>query len=224
MSRINSEYRLNNDINNINHHLSFSNIQQNILLDDEEDDYPQEINHESTIFDAEEYYNYNLILNAYFNRQLGRALTYDNIKDKINSVIENEKNEILEEKEDIMKGIKNFKEFKESYLNQKRIKKEELKKLYLDRKNEQKDEEIQIEFSNGEIIKENKEILSKYPNSILAACINNKISLPKRKNSIFLDRNYSDFKLVLYFLKKSKLPKFKAYFLTNSIIKFSTQS
>ena len=152
MSRINSEYRLNNDINNINHHLSFSNIQQNILLDDEEDDYPQEINHESTIFDAEEYYNYNLILNAYFNRQLGRALTYDNIKDKINSVIENEKNEILEEKEDIMKGIKNFKEFKESYLNQKRIKKEELKKLYLDGKNEQKDEEIQIEFSNGEII------------------------------------------------------------------------
>ena len=209
MSRINSEYRLNNDINNINHHLSFSNIQQNILLDDEEDDYPQEINHESTIFDAEEYYNYNLILNAYFNRQLGRALTYDNIKDKINSVIENEKNEILEEKEDIMKGIKNFKEFKESYLNQKRIKKEELKKLYLDGKNEQKDEEIQIEFSNGEIIKENKEILAKYPNSILAACINNKISLPKRKNSIFLDRNYSDFKLVLYFLKKSKLPKFK---------------
>ena len=209
MSRINSEYRLNNDINNINHHLSFSNIQQNILLDDEEDDYPQEINHESTIFDAEEYYNYNLILNAYFNRQLGRALTYDNIKDKINSVIENEKNEILEEKEDIMKGIKNFKEFKESYLNQKRIKKEELKKLYLDGKNEQKHEEIQIEFSNGEIIKENKEILAKYPNSILAACINNKISLPKRKNSIFLDRNYSDFKLVLYFLKKSKLPKFK---------------
>ena len=66
-----------------------------------------------------------------------------------------------------------------------------------------------IEFSNGEIIKENKEILAKYPNSILAACINNKISLPKRKNSIFLDRNYSDFKLVLYFLKKSKLPKWK---------------
>ena len=54
-----------------------------------------------------------------------------------------------------------------------------------------------------------KNILIKYPNSILAACINNKINLPKRKNSIFLDRNYSDFKLVLYFLKKSKLPKFK---------------
>ena len=145
-----------------------------------------------TIFDAEEYYNYNLILNAYFNRQLGRALTYDNIKDKINSVIENEKNEILEEKENILKGIKNFNKFKDSYLNQKRIKKEELKKLFLNGIEDdikEKKEEIQIEFSSGEIIKEEKNILTKYPNSILAACINNKISLPKRKNSIFLDRN-----------------------------------
>ena len=84
-------------------------------------------------------------------------------------------------------------------------------KLYLNEKDEIKKEkeEIQIEFSTGEIIKEEKKILAKYPNSILAACINNKISLPKRKNSIFLDRNYIDFKLVLYFLKKSKLPKFK---------------
>ena len=189
-------------------------MQQNILLADEEeeDDYPQEINQESTIFDAEEYYNYNLILNAYFNRQLGRNLTYENIKEKINNIFENEKNEIDIEKEEIIKGIKNFNVFKDTYLKQKRIKKEELMKLYLNEKDDiknEKKEEIQIEFSTGEIIKEDKKILAKYPNSILAACINNKISLPKRKNSIFLDRNYIDFKLVLYFLKKSKLPKFK---------------
>ena len=200
----------------MNHHLSYSNIQPNILLpDEEEDDYPQEINQENTIFDAEDYYNYNLILNAYFNRQLGRTLTYENIKEKIDTLLDSEKNEILGTKEDIIKGIKNFNVFKDTYLKQKRTKKEDLKKMYanenddIKKEKKEKKEEIQIELSTGEIIKEEKKILTKYPSSILAACINNKISLPKRKNSIFLDRNYSDFKLVLYFLKKSKLPKFK---------------
>ena len=148
MPRNFGSYRLNTELNNINHHLSFSNIQQNIFLEDEEEDVPQEINHESTIFDAEEYYNYNLILNAYFNRQLGRNLTYDILKDKIDTLFENEKNGILEEKEDILKGIKNFNLFRESYLKQKRIKKEELRKLYSDDKEDndnikEKKEEIQ---------------------------------------------------------------------------------
>ena len=102
-----------------------------------------------------------MILNAYFNRQLGRNLTYDILKDKIDTLFENEKNGILEEKEDILKGIKNFNLFRESYLKQKRIKKEELRKLYLDDKEDndniqEKKEEIQIEFSTGEIIKEDK--------------------------------------------------------------------
>ena len=190
MPRNFGSYRLNTELNNINHHLSFSNIQQNIFLEDEEEDVPQEINHESTIFDAEEYYNYNLILNAYFNRQLRRNLTYDILKEKIDTLFENEKNGILEEKEDILKGIKNFNLFRESYLKQKRIKKEELRKLYLDEKEDndntqEKKEEIQIEFSTGEIIKEDKKIFVKYPSSILAACINNKISLPKRKIQYF---------------------------------------
>ena len=99
-----------------------------------------------------------------------------------------------------------------------------MRKLYLDEKDYiddvlEKKEEIQIQFSSGEIIKEEKNILTKYPNSILAACINNKIILPKRNNSLFLDRNYSDFKLVLYFLKKSKLPKFKNFSEENSFFK-----
>ncbi len=136
-------------------------------------------------------------------------------------MFENEKNEILGVKEDIIKGIKNFNSFKDTYLKQKRAKKEKLNKMFFnnDEKNgndlfkEKKDkDEIQIEFSTGEIIKEEKKYLIKYPNSILAACINNKISLPRRKNSIFLDRNYSDFELLLYFLKKAKLPKFKNIF------------
>ena len=68
---------------------------------------------------------------------------------------------------------------------------------------------VEIEFSKGEIIKEEIKLLTKYPNSILAACINGKISLPKKNGHIFFDRNYDDFKLLLYYLKKGKLPKFK---------------
>jgi hypothetical protein len=77
--------------------------------------------------------------------------------------------------------------------------------------NKEKDDFIKIEFSNGEIIKEEIKTLIKYPNSVLAACINGKISLPQRNGHFFLDRNASDFKLLLYFLKKSKLPKFQNF-------------
>ena len=70
---------------------------------------------------------------------------------------------------------------------------------------------IEIEFSNGKIIKEEIETLRRYPNSVLAACINGKISLPRRNGHFFLDRNYNDFKFLLYFLKKSKLPKFQNF-------------
>lgn len=66
-----------------------------------------------------------------------------------------------------------------------------------------------MEFSDGEIIKEEIKNLTKYPNSVLAACINGKISLPQRNGHFFVDRNSKDFKLLLYFLKKSKLPKFQ---------------
>ena len=62
----------------------------------------------------------------------------------------------------------------------------------------EKEDMIQIEFSNGEILKEEIKILTKYPNSLLSACINGKISLPKRNGHFFLDRNSNDFKLILY--------------------------
>ena len=77
--------------------------------------------------------------------------------------------------------------------------------------NKDKQNFIQIEFGNGEIIKEDIKILTKYPNSVLSACINGKITLPRRNGHYFLDRNYCDFKLLLYFLKKSKLPKFQNF-------------
>ena len=136
------------------------------------------------------------------------------------------RNYIQEEKESIKKSSENYKKFKETYLKQKRHKKEELKKLYAkvddkdnfkqkkDTKNENKiiDDDknyLQIEFSNGKIIKEDIQILTKFPSSILSASINGKISLPKRNGHIFFDRNYDDFNLILHYLKKSKLPKFK---------------
>ena len=103
-------------------------------------------------------------------------------------------------------------------MNQKRIKKEELKTLF---KNENLNDNLKIEnkindkdyiefeLSNGEIIKEQLSTLKKFPNSILSAAISGKILLPKRNGHYFLDRNPQDFKLLLYYLKKSKLPKFQ---------------
>ncbi len=66
-------------------------IPQNNFFLDEDESAPVDINHDSALFDADEYYNYNEILNSYFNRQFGRPLTYDDLKNKINSLISNEK-------------------------------------------------------------------------------------------------------------------------------------
>jgi len=121
-----------------------------------------------------------------------------------------------------MKGqIKNFYEFKQNFLNQKFLKKKELKELYLSgkaenikndnksvKKKEEKDKIIEIELSNGETIKTEFSILTKYSNSILGACINSKLSLPMRHGRVFIDREPVGFKLLLQYLENNELPEF----------------
>ena len=74
---------------------------------------------------------------------------------------------------------------------------------------EEKDKMIEIELSNGEIVKEKISILKKYSNSILASSLNSDFKLPKRNGHIFFDRDPKSFKLLLYYLENNKLPKFK---------------
>ena len=131
--------------------------------------------------------------------------------------------------------IKNFDDFKNKFLKQKIIKKEQLKQLFISGKknfiiniNEtQEDNKIKakednkikikennekimdIELSNGEIIKVKTSILKKYSNSVLAACLNSECNLPKRNGHVFLDRDAQSFKLLIFYLEKNKLPKFK---------------
>ncbi len=45
---------------------------------------------EENIFEADEYYNYNELLSPYFNRQFA-PLTYEGVKDNINSILTSEK-------------------------------------------------------------------------------------------------------------------------------------
>ena len=113
---------------------------------------------------------------------------------------------------------------------QKRTKKEELKQLFLSgkkdnvfgpNKNKTKDDNkikevkedkekiIDIELSNGEIIKAKLSVLKRYSNSVLAASFNSETTLPKRNGHIFLDRESQSFKLLMYYLEKNKLPKLK---------------
>ena len=69
---------------------------------------------------------------------------------------------------------------------------------------------IEIELSDGVIIKEKESVLKKYPNSTLAACFNLDLNLPKRNGRIFIDRESESFKLLIYYLENNKLPKFKS--------------
>ena len=144
------------------------------------------------------------------------------------------RNYIFNEKDSLQNQIKNFDDFKNKFLKQKRIKKSLLKKLFLsgkkyfnknednkivednnnkihedNKKKEDIDKIVEIELSNGEIVKEKISILKKYSNSILAALLNSELNLPKRNGHIFFDRESKNFKLLLYYLENNKLPKFK---------------
>ena len=49
---------------------------------------------------------------------------------------------------------------------------------------------IEIELSDGVIIKEKESVLKKYPNSTLAACFNLDLNLQKRNGRILIDIEY----------------------------------
>ena len=131
------------------------------------------------------------------------------------------------------KQEKIFKEFKNNFSKQNKQKKNQLKELFLSGKydidikdkknndanknnnmnNKEKEKIVELELSNGEIIKIKISVLKKYPNSVLSAYIINNESkselLSKRKGKIFIDREPQNFKNLIYYLENDKLPNFK---------------
>ena len=81
----NLSFELNSSYNNILPSTFFP--QSRFSIDEEEsaDMYPEE-----NIFEADEYYNYNDILNQNFNRQ-SIPLTIETVKDTVNSILTSEK-------------------------------------------------------------------------------------------------------------------------------------
>ena len=80
-----SAFRLNLSYNNI---LPSSFFPQSRLSIDEEES--ADMIPEDYIFESDEYYNNNYILNPYFNRQFV-PLTYEGITDTVNSILTSEK-------------------------------------------------------------------------------------------------------------------------------------
>ena len=128
--------------------------------------------------------------------------------------------------------IKIYDDLKNNFNKQKKEKRENLQKLFLSGKynidinknnknkiqdntinikdtKEEKEKMIQIELSNGEILKLKLSILTKYPNTVLSAFINPENKFPKRNGNIFIDREAKIFKYLLYYLENEKLPNFK---------------
>jgi hypothetical protein len=139
----------------------------------------------------------------------------------------------LNEKDSVKNQEKIFKEFKNNFSKQNKQKKNQLKELFLSGKydidikdkknndanknnnmnNKEKEKIVELELSNGEIIKIKISVLKKYPNSVLSAYIINNESkselLSKRKGKIFIDREPQNFKNLIYYLENDKLPNFK---------------
>ena len=80
-----SAFRLNSSYNNI---LPSSFFPQSRLSIDEEES--ADMIPEDYIFESDEYYNHNYMLNPYFNRQFV-PLTYEGITDTLNLILANEK-------------------------------------------------------------------------------------------------------------------------------------
>jgi hypothetical protein len=74
---------------------------------------------------------------------------------------------------------------------------------------EDNDKIIDIELSNGELLKANLSCFKKFPNSVIFESLNKGTNLPKRNGHIFLDREPQSFKLLMFYLENNKLPKFK---------------
>lgn len=139
----------------------------------------------------------------------------------------------MNEKDSVKNQEKIFKEFKNNFSKQNKQKKNQLKELFLSGKydidikdkknndanknnnmnNKEKEKIVELELSNGEIIKIKISVLKKYPNSVLSAYIINNESkselLSKRKGKIFIDREPQNFKNLIYYLENDKLPNFK---------------
>lgn len=139
----------------------------------------------------------------------------------------------MNEKDSVKNQEKIFKEFKNNFSKQNKQKKNQLKELFLSGKydidikdkknndanknnnmnNKEKEKIVELELSNGEIIKIKISFLKKYPNSVLSAYIINNESkselLSKRKGNIFIDREPQNFKNLIYYLENDKLPNFK---------------
>ena len=139
----------------------------------------------------------------------------------------------MNEKDSVKNQEKIFKEFKNNFSKKNKQKKNQLKELFLSGKydidikdkknndanknnnmnNKEKEKIVELELSNGEIIKIKISVLKKYPNSVLSAYIINNESkselLSKRKGKIFIDREPQNFKNLIYYLENDKLPNFK---------------
>ena len=77
---------------------------------------------------------------------------------------------------------------------------------------EDNDKIIDIELSNGELLKANLSCFKKFPNSVIFESLNKGTNLPKRNGHIFLDREPQSFKLLMFYLENNKLKKFKYIF------------
>ena len=117
-----------------------------------------------------------------------------------------------------------FEDFKQQFGKQNTKKKEELKKLFLSGKNnklnkennkiiniikEESEKQLNIQLSDGKIIKAKLSIFNKYSNSVLAIQINREINNSKKNGNIFIDRDPDNFKYLLYYLENDKLPNFQ---------------
>jgi hypothetical protein len=196
---VNSEDSPNNNINNIN-----------------QDD--------SEFFGIEEFYENNNNNNNYDDElinpiiqqlQNNPGVTMDTLILNLNSIINNEKNSLVNELTNFSNNFKNFKKFKEDYNSQYKKKKQELESSYKskflngikDKLSE--DKTIEIEFSDNITIKCDLKDLIKYPYSKLSTYFTSLENIPKRNNRFFLDRNHETFLQVLDFIKTEKIPSLK---------------
>ena len=141
------------------------------------------------------------------------ANTYQNIEDLLESIlflISNEKSKIQNDKTNLINLRQRLKEESELRLinHQKEI--DNWKKNVLIAQNMQCNDNDILELNIGgmKYITTTRKTLTKYPSSALAAMFSGRHKLPYHNGKLFIDRNGTNFTLMLQYLRNGKLPPF----------------
>lgn len=207
ISNVNSINMNTNMNNNIYNSFDIDQVQNTELvniLNKYDDDYIA--NHIDTINNEKSNYKISEP-NQKFLEDFNKNITI--ISDKISDLIATEKNNIMNNYENLYKAQHKYNEFKETELKNLEQQKAKWFSIFCKGLNKSSSEIIQLNVGGTHDISTTRGILTKYPLSLLAFLFSGKYDLPMLEGKVFIDREGQPFSDMIHYLRTGKFPNFE---------------